>query len=661
MKKLFILCLLIFFSSMSPAQSRTSEMDSLKKVLAVAKEDTNKVILLNSLSGEYLFNDPDSAVRYAQSGLALAAKLNYEQTETGTEILWTLAFAYSALGDYARAVNYWNQDISVSSQINSPDRLMWAHGGLADCYRDQGNYTEAFKNIEEARRVSPNRNDSMLCDRVMAILLEETGRLDSALFFLNRAYPLMKTDEWAYHYYLLGNIYGKKGQDSAALQAFRESIRISVSQGSRKDLIDIYNSMSELFWKEKKTDSAIFYANLILQDNVGAYHRVGALRAASMLAEIYAYKKNNDSIIKFLNLKIALNERLFNQKKTQEVASITFNEQLHQQELRQQLEQSELKYRSRLNIYALLAGLLILAILAIGLWRRNIFKQRSFAVLQKQKQETDVQKERVEQTLQELKSTQAQLIQSEKMASLGELTAGIAHEIQNPLNFMNNFSEVNKELIEEMKQELAEGNVSEATVIANTIHQNENKINQHGKRADAIVKGMLQHSRSSAGKKEPTDINALTDEYLKLAFHGYRAKEQYFTVLMKTNYDESIGKINVIPRDIGRVLLNLYNNAFYAVSERKKQLPEGYEPAISVNTKKISGKVEIRVIDNGNGIPQKVMDKIFQPFFTTKPTGQGTGLGLSMSYDIIKAHGGEIKAGTEEGVFTEFVIQIPAV
>jgi signal transduction histidine kinase len=245
------------------------------------------------------------------------------------------------------------------------------------------------------------------------------------------------------------------------------------------------------------------------------------------------------------------------------------------------------------------------------------------------------------------------------MASLGELTAGIAHEIQNPLNFMNNFSEVNKELIEEMKQELAEGNLPAATTIANNIQQNEDKINHHGKRADAIVKGMLQHSQSSAGKKDPTDINALTDEYLRLAYHGYRAKEKSFNVIMKTDYDESIGKINIIPQDIGRVLLNLYNNAFYAVSDRKKQLSEGYEPAVSVSTMKINDKVEIRIIDNGSGIPQKLMDKIFQPFFTTKPTGQGTGLGLSMSYDIIKAHGGELKVESQEREGAEFVVLIP--
>jgi len=214
-------------------------------------------------------------------------------------------------------------------------------------------------------------------------------------------------------------------------------------------------------------------------------------------------------------------------------------------------------------------------------------------------------------------------------------------------------------LLVEMKDEIDKGNIDEAKALANDVIDNEEKVNQHGKRADAIVKGMLQHSRSSSGVKEPTNINALADEYLRLAYHGLRAKDQTFNATLKTDYDEGIGNINIIPQDIGRVLLNLYNNAFYAVSEKKKQQPEDYEPTVVVCTKKIGNTVEIKVKDNGNGIPQKVLDKIFQPFFTTKPTGQGTGLGLSLSYDIVKAHGGEIKVETKEGEFAELIIRLP--
>ena len=288
--------------------------------------------------------------------------------------------------------------------------------------------------------------------------------------------------------------------------------------------------------------------------------------------------------------------------------------------------------------------------------------------------ELSQQKEALQNTLTDLKSTQKQLIQSEKMASLGELTAGIAHEIQNPLNFVNNFSEVNKEMLEELKAErlkpVAERDEQTESEIIEDVIANSEKINHHGKRADAIVKGMLQHSRTSNSLKEPTDINKLADEYLRLSYHGLRAKDKSFNATLKTDFDETIGSINIIPQDIGRVLLNLYNNAFYAVAEKKKGSPQSasgggadasqnfYEPMVSVSIKKIGNSVEISVTDNGNGIPQKVVDKIFQPFFTTKPTGQGTGLGLSLSYDIVKAHGGEIKVTTKEGEGATFIIHL---
>ena len=264
----------------------------------------------------------------------------------------------------------------------------------------------------------------------------------------------------------------------------------------------------------------------------------------------------------------------------------------------------------------------------------------------------------------ELKSTQAQLIQSEKMASLGELTAGIAHEIQNPLNFVNNFSEVNTELIEELKTEKKKikGDRDEALEdeLLNDMAENEKKINHHGKRADAIVKGMLQHSRSSAGVKEVTDINALADEYLRLSYHGLKAKDQYFNATMKKDFGKDIGNINIVPQDIGRVLLNLYNNAFYAVTEKAKQQTNSYEPQVLVTTKRKDNLLILTVRDNGKGIPKNIIDKIFQPFYTTKPTGEGTGLGLSISYDIIKAHGGKIKVETREGEGTTFMIELPA-
>jgi signal transduction histidine kinase len=306
--------------------------------------------------------------------------------------------------------------------------------------------------------------------------------------------------------------------------------------------------------------------------------------------------------------------------------------------------------------YMIYALLFILAGYAVYKYQKHYIVKRE---RERTQQKELVQAKEIEKAYTELKATQAQLIQSEKMASLGELTAGIAHEIQNPLNFVNNFSEVNTELIDEMQQELKAGKIDDAISISNDIKENEQKINHHGKRAGDIVKGMLQHSRSSSGVKEPTDINALADEYLRLAYHGLRAKDKSFNATMKTDFDETIGNINIIPQDIGRVILNLITNAFYEVDKKKKQVAGDYAPTVLVSTIRENGNVMIRVKDNANGIPPKVLDKIFQPFFTTKPTGQGTGLGLSLSYDIVKAHGGELKVETKEGEGSEFIIILP--
>jgi signal transduction histidine kinase len=296
-------------------------------------------------------------------------------------------------------------------------------------------------------------------------------------------------------------------------------------------------------------------------------------------------------------------------------------------------------------------------LIAFFLYRNNQKEKKAKLLLQNK---NDV----IEKTLSHLKTTQAQLIQSEKMASLGELTAGIAHEIQNPLNFVNNFSEVNAELIEELKGERSkvkgERKEEAENEILNDIRQNTEKILHHGKRADAIVKGMLQHSQKNSGQKEPTDINALCGEYLRLAYHGLKAKDKEFDAELKTDFDETIGKINIVPQDIGRVILNLINNAFYAVNERDKQQAPGYKPQVIVSTKKLDDEVGIIVKDNGSGVSNNIVGKIFQPFFTTKPTGHGTGLGLSLSYDVIKAHGGDIKVQTKEGEGSEFIIQLSA-
>jgi two-component system, NtrC family, sensor kinase len=649
MKQVVILwfVLLLGFAT-STAQNK--QIDSLKQQLVSAKEDTNKVWILQNLSGSYTWSFADTAITYAQDGLRLAQKLNYEEGRDWCMI--RLCGALTTLGNYAEAMVFGFKALSLSKEIKDTAALGFTYSSLAVCYREQGDYTKAAKFIMEDLRLLELRGlNPNVSEAVLSSIYERDNKLDSALYYAQRSYDLNK--EWSGLLTVLGAIQSKLGQHELALGYYKMAIPFAIRDNFQIDILDAYNGIAQIYLNEGKTDSAIYYAKLSLIQKWGKAYPLGLLNASNLIADIYESKNKTDSTLKYLKLSISLKDSLFSREKNRTAQNVAFNEELHQQELQQKLEQSESAYRNRLNLYTLVAGLLILLIVALGLWRRDVFRKKSFLKLQKQH-------EQIKTTLNQLKATQFQLVQSEKMASLGELTAGIAHEIQNPLNFVNNFSEVNTELIDESIKAIDSGNQKEAKELLGNLRQNEEKVKFHGQRADAIVKGMLQHSRNTTGQKEPTDINALSDEYQRLSYYGLRAKDKSFNATMNTYFDPTIGKINIVPQDIGRVLLNLYNNAFYAVSEKKKQSLAGYEPSVSVSTKKVNDKVEIRIKDNGSGISQKVLDKIFQPFFTTKPAGQGTGLGLSMSYDIIKAHGGEIKVETRESEGSEFIIIIPS-
>jgi signal transduction histidine kinase len=359
--------------------------------------------------------------------------------------------------------------------------------------------------------------------------------------------------------------------------------------------------------------------------------------SASMLADLYDSTQPVQAL-KYSRIASAAKDSLFGVNNIQTIQGLISREEERQREL----DVAKLSFQNRLKLYGLLTVLGAVLIIAVILYRNNRQKQKASTIL--------------ETTLSDLRSTQAQLIQSEKMASLGELTAGIAHEIQNPLNFVNNFSEVNSELIIELEEAANTGDLDEVKAIAKDLKANEDKIKHHGKRADSIVKGMLQHSQKGSGQKELTDINAMADEYLRLAYHGLRAKDNTMNASMETMLDENIGSVMLVQQDISRVLLNLYNNAFYAVAERFKKEGPPFKPLVTLTTSKLGDQVCIAVRDNGYGIPEAIKQKIFQPFFTTKPTGEGTGLGLSLSYDIVKAHGGEIRVESKEGEGSIFTV-----
>ena len=675
MKATFYLLIFLLLSiGIANAQDnlRESYRDSIKQKLDAAREDSTKVNLLYSIGWSYVFFDEDSAAHFAKKGLELAQKSNYKYGEA--KCLWLLSFSLAILGNFPSALDFGLKELALAESLNDTALLAQANFVLMSCYAAQEDFESAFKYAYQAELFSRSQKvDSSNRARLFGMMSREymrTNQLDSALYYGLKSFELNTKLHlnWSGIYLHLGDTYSKKGLTDIALEYYRKGIPIANETFIYIDLVSIYTGMSELFESNGFLDSSIYYAQKAIgQKGIHSFPE-GELKAATRLAHLYEVNGKWDSTIKYLKLSTGIREKLFNREKTREAHSLIFNEQLHRQELQQKAQQDELKFRNRLNVYILSAFLIVLLLVAVGLWRRNAFRQKSFTLLQNQKQETEKQKSKLELTLEELRSTQSQLIQSEKMASLGELTAGIAHEIQNPLNFVNNFSELSNELITEMNEEIDKGNTNEVKAIANDIKQNLEKINHHGKRADSIVKGMLQHSQKGSGQKDPTDLNAMAEEYLRLAYHarlnaaggqGSLAKDITLNASFVTDLDKSIGNVNLVQQDISRVLLNLYNNAFYAVAERQKKGTGDYQPTVTVTTKRKGAFIEISVKDNGSGIPESIKEKIFQPFFTTKPTGQGTGLGLSLSYDVVKAHGGELKVLAKEGEGSEFVVLLP--
>jgi signal transduction histidine kinase len=474
--------------------------------------------------------------------------------------------------------------------------------------------------------------------------------------------------------WLLAKNYDAKGQ-------------IEMAQGNYTTAISFFDKAINLFLKHSKNDSPYIYCHLAecyekvnnlpkaIENGLLAYsasktyNSKGIEQQSSLLlSRIYEQIGQKEKAFKFLKSYQQLKEASDNLDATNQLANVQIqlileksNQQIEKLE-KQRVDKEAENKNQRLWIFSIAGALLSAIVLMLLLYLNNQHKQKANALLQQQKNEINNQRKRAEKALDKLKSTQAQLIQSEKMASLGELTAGIAHEIQNPLNFVNNFSEVSSELLDEMNEEIIKGDFEEVKNIAAAIKKNLEKINYHGKRADSIVKGMLQHSRIGNNVKEPTSINKLADEYLRLAYHGLRAKDKSFNADLVTDFDENLPKINVLTQEIGRVLLNLFTNAFYATHQKQKQSGGEYKPIVSVKTILKDKGIEITVKDNGIGIPNAIKDKIMQPFFTTKPTGEGTGLGLSLSYDIVvKVHGGTITIDSQENNYTVFTIFLPTV
>ena len=657
--KLFLLLVFLFVTYLAPAQRYP---DSIRKVLQNEKEDSTKILTLDALAVYFTYAQQDSCFDYSDRVAALSEKLNYPygQFLAGRSRF----FATNLRGNYpgALAIAISNMGIAEKLKVNRLRGLILSHQDIGLVSREMGDLARDKLETEESLRLfyqlGQVNGDLAGPFLGMALVHLRANALDSALYYVQKGVELAShatsfLPYLALYKAVLGNVYERMGNFSLARSKYVEGLGLCEIYNNIYIRARIYNNMARLYRRTNLPDSSLYYAGMSLQlcvqHNFGDY----LADAASLLAQTYESKGRPDSSLKYVRIMMAAKDTVFSRERMQRFQSLMADEEQRKREIALAKE----KYRVQLVTYVLLAVLVFFLVVAFILYRNNRQKQKANALLQSQKIEIEKQRAKAETALQDLQSTQAQLIQSEKMASLGELTAGIAHEIQNPLNFVNNFSEVNLELIAELKEGKKKLNGDPETEIGllNDIQQNEEKINHHGKRADAIVKGMLQHSSMNPGSKEPTDINALADEFLRISYHGLRAKDKKFNAAIVTHFDERLENVNIVPQDMGRALINLYNNAFYAVHEKRQGAP-----TVTVTTKKIGDKVEIRIGDNGIGIPQKILDKIYQPFFTTKPTGQGTGLGLSLAYDIIsKEHSGTIRVETKEGEYTEFIIQLP--
>jgi signal transduction histidine kinase len=644
----------------------TASMFYLAKALSIFKELDNKrgiAATLNNQNGFYMDRGQHSkALDVLFESLKLFNELQ-DKAAIGA-VTNRIGVTYDAQNDYAAALDYFLQALAIRREINDLHGVAFTLTRVGDMYFKLNLIPQALDYYQQSFKLAQTiDSNNLMINTALGIgkVYQRLGNYSEALKYfkisLKAEQDYYGKDRGATSYISIGETYMSLKDYTLSLFNFQKAREIS-SQNNKYEEAIVLHYIGQVYLAQNQYPKALENSlnSLSIAKQLNFHHTIKD--ASLTLSHIYAamkdYRKAYDYHLQFAAAKDSLQLEDLNQRLAALQQSFELKNKQTQIDLLnrdKQLQESEITRQKQLQ-YAFIAGMILFIVLVVVLVSRNRQKQRSNTLLTQQKQE-------IQNTLSELKSAQSQLIQSEKMASLGELTAGIAHEIQNPLNFVNNFSELNSELVDELESAAEKGNFAEVKKIAKDIRENEGKINHHGKRADAIVKSMLQHSRKNTGQKELTDMNVLCDEYLRLAYHGMRAKDKTFSIKIETDFDPSVGKHMLIVQDIGRAILNLISNAFYAAGEKQKLNLANYEATVSVSTKRLLDKIEIIVKDNGTGITQDVKDKIFQPFFTTKPTGQGTGLGLSLCYDIVRAHGGNVHLETEEGEGSTFTIRLP--
>ncbi len=661
MKKIFSIAI-IFGVCCHFAMAQKNDVDSLQKAYQKNKQDTTLVkLLLEKAIKVYLTANTDSGMIVVKQSLALSRKIHYKNGEVRS--LSAIATFLNRSGDLPGALRQTFEVLPQAIAIKDDRVIAQCYNTLGLTYNILKDFKKSLENYRKALAITEKAHLydlSIVESNNISRAYLDNDKLDSAFFYTQKAYALsLKYNYLTNIGYLirnLGIIQFKKGHYTKAIDFYNKSIQNIPGHNNHYLLSEDYRRMAEAYQLMNKVDSCTDFAKKAFEEAKLDRNPELILKATSLLTNEFKSQNNYKEAYNYQQLMLKAQDSLFSQQKTLQVQNLTFNEEQRKREL----EAAQIAYQNKVRMYTLVAMLVAFVLIASILLFANQKRKKANSLLRQRNAQIETQHKALENTLAELKTTQTQLIQSEKMASLGELTAGIAHEIQNPLNFVNNFAEVNAELTQELKEELRNGNTEEAIAIADNLEQNMGKIQHHGKRADFIVKGMLQHSRTRTGEKQPTNINVLAEEFLKLSYQGLRAKDKSFNAELITHFDPALPKINVVQQDIGRVLLNLFNNAFYATNQKQKTAGADYKPEISVTTSVENRQIIIKVKDNGTGMPDAIKEKIMQPFFTTKPSGEGTGLGLSLSYDmVVKGHGGSIDVDTKDGEFTEFIISLP--
>ena len=646
--------------------------DSLRWQLATAPPDSARVLLLAQLAYELTQTDPLATIDYGQQALLLAQQLGFRRGEGWA--LVRLGSGFREAGNYLAALQVGLEGLRLAEQLRDPDLTGRALNALGYLYWEQSNSRPALAYFFRAKAVAEQSHNRKLLTRVMGNIgnvYHQLHRLDSARLYLRQGYALDLSEHDLTSEVgdaaMLGNVYARLGDFPAAQRYYRRSIRRARDQRITFALCRAYLGQARLFQRQHGpgADSALYCGQQALAAAQQGHYPKGVLEASQFLAHAHAARRDSAAAFRYLTLASATRDSLFGLSKMAQVQALDVSERLRQQEQAVQQKRAADQRRQQWLLAALVGAVPVLLLL----WRNNRLKQRANRQLNAWNIQIAAQRDALSQALAELKTAQEQLLRREKMAFLGELTAGIAHELQNPLNFVANFAGVSAELAAELLAEVALPvlNREGLQTVARDLQYNQERIRRHGLRASAIVRDMLEHSRIGPGQRAPCNLNALAEEMLTLAYQNLCASDQAFRATLRTDLDPRLGTVPVVAPDIGRMLLNLCANALYAVRQRQQELAAAggpataYEPTVSVSTHRPTGKVvEIRVHDNGTGIPREILGKVFQPFFSTKPPGEGTGLGLSLCYDIVtNGHGGTLTAASEAGRYTEFTIRLP--